>query len=96
MSPPDLMTVVTAVTAASIYSAVFYAKRRTRDEQPFKPRKAAATLLVGAGVGLAFALAGDPVRQETIEVRLVTYSGVIALLESALKIVAREYEQHAG
>lgn len=90
---PDPLTVITAIVAAAGYSLIFYAKRRTRDDDPFRPRKALATLLVGAGVGLLFALAGDPVHQESIEVRLAAYSGVIALLESILKIVANSFER---
>lgn len=90
------MTIASAVGASLLYSAVFYAKKRARSGEPFNAKKMGATLLVGLGVGLAAAYAGDPLSQTSLEARLAALTGVVALLESLLKIATVELRRSSS
>jgi hypothetical protein len=83
----DYLTILIAVGSALIYGLVFYAKALVKDGAQFEPVKFFSTLLVGAAVGVALVLAGNPLSQEAIEAQLLANAAVVALVETLVKIV---------
>ena len=84
-------TIGYAIIAALIYSVVFYAKHYFKPGKPesFDPTKLGATLLVGVVLGGIF-YAGDlAITAEAVETQLIAYAGIVALVESVLKLVYR-------
>lgn len=86
----DIALIIQSCIAALAYSLVFYAKRRQKDGQPFKLEKAVPTLIVGVGVGIAFALSGVMPTQAALETKLTAMAGTVALVETILKVLIRE------
>jgi len=92
-----LQTVLTAATSAATYSLVFYAKKRIgKGKQKFNPTKLAATVLVGAGLGIVLQFTGAQITKEAIQTQLVAYAGIVALVESGLKFASRVLSQNSG
>jgi hypothetical protein len=86
--------VIFSVGAALIYSVTFYAKKYDLEEkEEFDKWKFISTLSVGTLVGVGSAFAGYEVTYTNIEAKLVTYAGVIALIESLLKMGYRKYKK---
>ena len=79
-----LMGIGQGVVAAALYAGLFYLKKR-EGGQRFNPHKAAATLVVGAGVGGLLAYNGVTVTPGRLESALAGYIGTIAMVETALK-----------
>lgn len=79
-----------AALMAAVYSVLFYAKARQQEDAEFDPTKFGATLLVGVAVGVSIALGGGELFQGTIETKLASYAGVVALVETVLKPVYRQ------
>lgn len=86
---PILTEVLTAIASAIVYSTVWYLRRRGQGE-PFEISKAVATAIVGAVIGASMVLAGDPLRELTLEQKLVAYAGVISLVQAIVKSVNEE------
>ena len=84
-------TVGIAVISALVYSVIFYCKKAMKPDKPpeFDYMKLASTLIVGLIIGIAFCLSGLAITAEAIEVQLIAYAGVVALVESILKIIYR-------
>ncbi len=84
-------TVGIAILSALIYSVVFYAKHyfKPGKPEPFDPTKLGATLLVGAVLGVIFYAGGVGITAEAVEMQLIAYAGIVALVESVLKLVYR-------
>lgn len=81
-----------AVASAAVYSLVFYAKTKASDpDEEFNKFKFGATLIVGIGVGVSFQLSGVDFNQQDIANQLAAYAGTVALLESMLKVVWRQF-----
>lgn len=78
---------------AAVYSVVFYSKKRANETnfEDFNTSKFMATVVVGAIVGAGFAMLGLEVSADTIELTLASYVGVIAIVESLLKVVWRTF-----
>lgn len=90
MSPLQATTpeeIMLAVSAAVVYAALWYSRAYARTGEPFDATKFAATVLVGALVGLGLSLTGDSATPEDIEARFLLYVGVISLVEALLKAV---------
>jgi len=85
----DIMVILYAVLAAIVYALVWYAKSwaTTQPPEPFNSAKFLATLIVGAAVGVALAVTGNPITKESIETQLLAYIAVISLVETLLKMI---------
>ena len=97
--PVPIFTLLEALAATFAYSMLWYQKRRFDPERPgetFKPRKMAATLLVGLAVGTSMYLAGDPLSQTTFGARMAAYAGSVALVEAMLDSLRNAYACHTG
>lgn len=81
---PIAIEVLTAVVSALVYSTVWYARRREQGE-PLQPAKMVATLIVGAAIGVSMILVGEPLRELSLEQKLVAYAGVISLVQGVVK-----------
>ena len=84
-------TVLEGVFAAAIYGGLWYA-RAYRQGEAFDSHKFAATLVVGAVVGMNMAATGGEVTQSSIETRLVAMVGVITAVEAILKTIVNTHE----
>ena len=85
----DVMVIIYAVIAAIIYSLIWYAKTwaTTQPPEPFSYTKFAATLVVGAGVGVFFWLTNNPITIDTVSDQLFVYGAVVAVVETILKSI---------
>lgn len=92
----DYGTIIIALISGLIYASVFYAKKYLQNGEAFIPEKFAATAIIGALVGVAFTLSGMPISQEGIEVQIVAYTGLIAIVESILKILVLKFAPAIG
>lgn len=93
--PFDFAAVFNAVVIAAVYSFLHYLSKHPTgfQKENFKPFKFGATILVGVGVGVSFALAGSPLSQESIEAQLVAYSGTVVFVERVLKLLVRTFRK---
>lgn len=79
-----------ALLSAFAYSIIFFVKKREKGEgEIYDYYKLGATMIVGLVVGLAFHFSNLDLTQVTFEQQLMLYTGVIALVESVLKIAVR-------
>lgn len=92
MLGPEAQAILSSMGSALVYSFLFYAKKRAgKDSQTLDVRKLAATLIVGAVIGVFYGYYGIPIDEPTVMEQLATYAGTIALVESVLKLVYRSY-----
>ena len=92
MAEIELATVAQTVGAAVVYSLLFYLKKKAGDtngDVSFDYYKIGATIVVGAFVGVSYALAGSPLDSEALTTQLVAMGGTVALVEGVLKTVYR-------
>jgi hypothetical protein len=84
-------TVMTSVLAALIYSGSAFFKKSVDPDKPqsFKPIKLVSTLVVGAFIGLVSGQMGIIPSSGGIELQLMTYSGLIMVVENTMKTVKR-------
>lgn len=80
-----LETVPYAVAASMVYSLVWYSRSHLAKGEEFDPVKFAATVMVGAGVGVALGMAGGAYTEATIAEQFALYIGVISVVEAVLK-----------
>jgi len=85
----DIMQLVWVVVSAAVFAVSGYLK--SVGEKP-DPVKLAATMLVGALVGLAFTFTGAPVSEEAVGAMLLTYVGAVVLIEYWLKAIVRRVQ----
>ena len=87
----EATTVVYAILASLVYSLIFYVKKAVRKKDPpeFDYAKLGATLVVGLVIGIVFYIGGVPIATEAVETQLIAYAGVVALVESILKLIYR-------
>jgi putative Mn2+ efflux pump MntP len=86
--------VVFSVGAALVYSFTFYAKKYDLEEkEEFNKWKFISTLTVGLAVGVGSIVVGYEVTYANIETKLIAYTGLIALIESFLKMAYRRYRK---
>lgn len=85
--PPELLTAAEGAAYAAVYAALWYARRRQHENEDFDPAKFGATVVLGAALGVAMALAGDPLSQADIEAKLVVYAGLLTVLTPIIRMV---------
>lgn len=80
--------VAQAVLGAAIYSGSHFLKKS--DAQEFDSIKLLSTLIIGAVIGLVFAL-NDPagLTQQGVETQLIAYAGLVGVTENILKTIGR-------
>ncbi len=87
-------TIGYAIIAALVYSVVFFAKHHLKDKpESFDWQKLGATLIVGAVIGGMFYLGDLAITAEAVEAQLIAYVGIVAIVESVIKIVVRAVER---
>lgn len=81
-------TIAQSVVAALIYSGSHFLKKS--DAQDFDGTKLLSTLIIGATIGIIFAL-NDPMglTRQNIETQLIAYAGLTGLVENGLKMIGR-------
>ena len=81
-------TIAQSVVAALIYSGSHFLKKS--DVQDFDGTKLLSTLIVGASIGIIFAL-NDPVgiTRQNIETQLIAFAGLTGIVENCLKMIGR-------
>lgn len=88
----EIQAVILAAFSAAGYSLVFYVKKRAKESRDeFNPYKLASTVIVGVFVGISLQLSGVDFGQEQLAAEIGTYTGTVALLESVLKTLYREF-----
>lgn len=84
--------ILLSIGSAILYSAAFYIKKVSRDDgEQFDKFKLAATIVVGAAVGIGYQMSGIDFTQQEISTKVAMYAGTVALVESGLKTVWRKY-----
>lgn len=87
----DIMQIVIAVASAAFYGLVFYMKNSQQiPPEPFDWLKIGATVLVGGIIGAVLQLTGIPITEAGIEVQLIAYAGITAMVEAILKMIWRK------
>jgi len=83
--------ILTAALTAAGYSVLFYAKQVDGNSpENFDRLKFLSTVLVGACVGGLMSISGIGVDKMTIQQRLAAYAGIIAVVESVIKVLVRK------
>ena len=72
-----------------VYAASFYLKNHAATSETFDLEKFAATLLVALVIGTVSALTGSPLTEEDVIMQLISYAGLVALIESWIKTLVR-------
>jgi len=85
----DLSTVLYAFVAAVFYAGSFYLKNRQQTGEAFDPGKFAATLILAVVIALVAILTGNPLTEEDLITQLISYAGIISILESWIKLLFR-------
>lgn len=85
-----LRPIVEAAIAAAGIALVQYGRKVARRREPFKPSKFAATVLVGAGLGVFFTLSGRSLTEDSIMGGLATYAGLVVAVENIIRGVIDE------
>ena len=84
----DFEPILIACLTGALYSVIWWSTKRidpTKPDFSFDPISLVATMVIGAGVGIAATFTGSPITQLNIETQLVAYGSVIAVLERILK-----------
>jgi uncharacterized membrane protein YfcA len=87
IDPVLVKQVFFAVVSAILYASVWYARARRKGREKFNHEKFVATLIVGACAGAGMGVAGVDVTAAGVESALITYAGIITLVEGILKTV---------
>jgi len=82
----DVTTVLYAIIAALIYGLTFYIHNRQLGEA-FDPAKLLATLIVALFIGIVMAVTGNPITEFDIWAQLIAYAGLVAVIETWIKIL---------
>ena len=86
----EIEPIIIACFTGALYSVIWWSTKRidpTKPDFSFDPISLVATMVIGAGVGIAATFTGSPITQLNIETQLVAYGSVIAVLERILKTV---------
>jgi len=82
--------IIYAVVAAIVFALSGYLKS-AKDEE-FDATKFAATILVGALVGVVLYVKGAAITEEAVATQFAAYAGIVVILENALKTVVRWFQ----
>jgi len=80
-------TILLALVATMIYAITGYLKSAGED---FNAVKFGATAIVGVFVGLSMHISGLPITEASVMVQMVTYVGVVVIIENVLKAIVRK------
>lgn len=81
-----------AAVMGAVYSIIFFAKKRANDpDEKYNYFKLIATIAVGIAIGIGFELSGVDFGQARLFEQLTAYVGTIALVESVLKLLWRQF-----
>lgn len=92
----EILTFALPVVAAVVYSLAIYLKKVAGDGQVFEPAKFGATLLYGIILGGIALFTGVQVTDGNIGVLYAAYTGVLVLLENAIKAIFRTAQNQVG
>jgi len=84
----EIEPIIVACFTGALYSIIWWSTKRidpTKPDFSFDPISLVATMVIGAGVGIAATFTGSPITQLNIETQLIAYGSVIAVLERILK-----------
>jgi len=94
----EIEPIIVACFTGALYSIIWWSTKRidpTKPDFSFDPISLVATMVIGAGVGIAATFTGSPITQLNIETQLVAYGSVIAVLERILKTLYNYLENKA-
>lgn len=86
----DIMVLLWGMIGAASIAFIGYARQAVKENpEDFQLKKALPTVILGAGIGVAFALAGTPVTEAAVMEQLALYGFLTFAIENGLKIVYR-------
>lgn len=89
-------TLGASLSAAFVYSVLWYARAYAKNGEPFRPRKFIATLIVGLFIGTIAWSADVVLTEKGFLARMAVYAGLISLVEAVLKTVYNEWYRITG
>jgi len=90
-------TIFLALVAAALYAGTAFIKKAPTDKpEEFNWTKFGATIILGAGIGVAAALKGIVPDQTSVELQLALFAGATAIIENAIKTVIRLVRKYQG
>lgn len=90
----DISPILISLTAAILYSLLWYGRQvidPTKPTPEYDPFQLVATLIVGAGVGVASLVSGIEITQAGLDAQLLSYGFLIAVIEQVGKGVYRKF-----
>ncbi len=90
----DISPIFISIAAAIIYSLLWYGRQvidPTKPTPEYDPFQLVATLIVGAGVGVASLVSGVEITQAGLDAQLLSYGFLIAVVEQVGKGVYRKF-----
>lgn len=82
----DIFPIIAAVLTASY---LYVIQTTGSSPEKFNITKWFSTVIIGGGIALIFSFTGSPISSETIGIQLITYSGLIIIIEKGVKYVFR-------
>ena len=82
--------IVFAIVAAIVFAASGYLK--SAKDEDFDVTKFAATVFVGALVGVVLYIQGAAITEETVATQFAAYAGIVVILQNGLKAVIRWFK----
>jgi hypothetical protein len=90
----DISPIFISLTAAILYSLLWYGRQvidPTKPTPEYDPFQLVATMIVGAGVGVASLVSGIEITQASLDAQLLSYGFLIAVIEQVGKGVYRKF-----
>lgn len=87
----EVETIGIALLTSVIYVIIGIAKSEKfrTGEEGFSPLKASATIILGLVIGVIMYSSGIPVTEENVATQLLTYGGLLYVIENILKAIYR-------
>lgn len=90
----EISPIFISLTAAIIYSLLWYGRQvidPTKPTPEYDPFQLVATMIVGAGVGVASLVSGIEITQAGLDAQLLSYGFLIAVVEQVGKGFYRKF-----
>ena len=90
----DISPIFISIAAAAVYSLLWYGRQvidPTKPTPEYDPFQLVATLIVGAGVGVASLVSGVEITQAGLDAQLLSYGFLIAVVEQVGKALYRKF-----
>lgn len=91
----DFSPILISIAAAIIYSLLWYGRQVIDPTKPtpdrYDPFQLVATMIVGAGVGVASLVSGVEITQAGLDAQLLSYGFLIAVVEQVGKALYRKF-----